>query len=274
MLPDPHVINLHRGGRTDVTSGRILQDDEHRRGSDAGGHAPDIDAVIIIGDASRLPVRGKSMPAVRIIPAGAANPLTPLGLSGPWKCAQTWPLRPSAMSISPSSGQFWPSVHTPGQLATSPGFPGTPGSHTRASIKPYVKLNLPIVLTRPAAYGFGIAAILALLDKRQAQRPAALADLGGIVTVILRGVGRTGNARTVPAGRPLGRVQAGAVELIVELERPVAGHAGPASASLPVGAASASVSASETEASPGSAALPGSAAMHGPAAMSVPTPSS
>src|SRR5215472_11670571 len=74
MLPDPHPINLHRGGRTNVTSGRIDKDDEHRRGSDAGGHAPDIDAVIVIGDLSRLPIRGESMPAVRVIPAGAADP--------------------------------------------------------------------------------------------------------------------------------------------------------------------------------------------------------
>src|ERR1700760_966822 len=73
MLPDPHVAHFHRGGRTEITSGCILQDDKHRRGSDARGQVSDIDAVIVIGDASRLPVRGKSMPPVRIVHAGAAN---------------------------------------------------------------------------------------------------------------------------------------------------------------------------------------------------------
>ena len=59
MLPDPHVINLEGGGRTKLTSGRILQDDEHRRGSNAGGHAPNINAVIIIGDASGSQIAAK-----------------------------------------------------------------------------------------------------------------------------------------------------------------------------------------------------------------------
>ena len=72
MLPDPHVLNLHRGRRIGTTLSRVVKDQEHRRGSNPGGHASDIDAVIVIGDDSGLPVRGKGMPAARIVPAGAA----------------------------------------------------------------------------------------------------------------------------------------------------------------------------------------------------------
>src|SRR6202050_5425206 len=42
----------------------------------------------------------------------------------------------------------------------------------------------------------GYAAALALPGKRQAQRPAALGDLGGVVTVIFGAVDRSGNAGT------------------------------------------------------------------------------
>ena len=58
------------------------------------------------------------------------------------------------------------------------------------------------------------------------KRPVAFSHLSGIVTVLFLAVDRRGNARTEPAGRPVGRIQAGAVELVVKLERPVAGHAG------------------------------------------------
>ena len=131
------------------------------------------------------------------------------------------------MSISPSSGQLWPSAHTSGQFATSPGFPVIAGSHTRASMNPYVKLNLPRVLT--SAGGIDLiadAAVLALADQGQAKRPAALADLGGVVAVLFRGIDRGGDARAVPSGRPLGRVQAGAAELIVERQLPVTADTG------------------------------------------------
>src|SRR6478735_3673414 len=74
--------------------------------------------------------------------------------------------------------------------------------------------------------GIADAAVLALADQGQVKRPAALADLGGIVAVLFRGIDRGGDARAVPAGRPLGRVQAGAVELIVERQLPVAADTG------------------------------------------------
>ena len=42
----------------------------------------------------------------------------------------------------------------------------------------------------------GYAAALALPAQRQAQRPAAFGDVGGVVTVIFAAVDRKGNART------------------------------------------------------------------------------
>ena len=131
------------------------------------------------------------------------------------------------MSISPSSGQLLavgPHARPVRDLARVPGRRGQPHPRFDETMR-----EAEFTLRAHQAGGIdGItdAAILALPDQRQVKRPAAFGDLSGVVAVNFLGVDRGGDTRAVPSGRPFGRVQAGAVELIVERQLPVAADTG------------------------------------------------
>src|SRR5580704_9779357 len=230
VLPDPHIIDLHRGGCLERMPSRIVKDYEHRRRSNPGGYSPDINAVIIVGYDSRLPVRGKGMPAVRICPAGAASSVAgayPLGIGRAMK-VRTHPAAEAFgdvdFTILGPVLTIEPHTRPVGSLARISGHRGQPYPRLDKTIR-----KAELALRADQASGvlrITYTAILALLNKRQVKRPIAFCHLSGIVTVLFLTVDRRGNARTEPAGRPVGRIQAGAVELTVKLERPVAGHAG------------------------------------------------
>src|SRR5580704_17590911 len=231
MLLDPDVVNLHRVRRLDGRLSGVVKDEVHRRGSNPGGHASDVVAVIIIGNDPGLPVRGEGMPAPRVYLAGAAG-----SVAGAYTIGRMcrvmevrahiavdafgdvdFTVRGPVMAIGPHARPV-------GDIVRVPGRPGQPYPGLDETVR---EVELAVRAYQASGVLGGYAAALALLGKRQAQRPAALGDLGGVVTVIFGGADRRGNAGpATPAGRPLGRIQAGAVELIVELERPVAGHAG------------------------------------------------